>query len=558
LIRCRKNRKLILRLLLTILSICLITIKLNAQVEQIKLNAGTEPVDSLRQAKLQKLDSAQWVLDKASGKIQSITSIPPIPDSLNVVHRAQHTVDQSELKIDSTKQKLEQKLKATPQKLTSKFDQVKMPTVSGNKYLDKIDSVNQFDPNSKLPDPATKLNGAQTKLDKLQQAPEGQVNEKLSMLSKESYGKGNLPSDVTMPDAKVGAGKVDLPNINTPAIEKPAMPKVDNPLNKNVLDNTNLLDKDINTNVNLEGKLKEKVDIDKLKEIKNPAGDVGEITEKTSGYVSDAKNISKGNVDEVKTLKEDAMKKASLEKEMGVLKEGEQVINDQKAQLAAMKNQEAYREKMMAKGRAMVIKQLAICEQQLQSSVNKVSKYQRTAGTILSKKGDLPKKRDALKRLKKHEKFVPGLTFQTYKTQAWMIDINPSMRYRLTSYWSVGTGWNERIAFNRSLLLPTQTRFFGVRSFTEVVIFKGFSMRLDAEAMNSFVAPSYQHKDEGYRKWLWNYMAGIKKDFTFVPKVMGNVQFMYNLYTHYNHGPYPTRFNVRFGFEYSLKKRIRK
>jgi hypothetical protein len=49
----------------------------------------------------------------------------------------------------------------------------------------------------------------------------------------------------------------------------------------------------------------------------------------------------------------------------------------------------------------------------------------------------------------------------------------------------------------------------------------------------------------------------IKKEFSFGSKVIGNVQFMYNLYVYdpKNQSPYPPRFNVRFGFELQVKKR---
>jgi hypothetical protein len=203
----------------------------------------------------------------------------------------------------------------------------------------------------------------------------------------------------------------------------------------------------------------------------------------------------------------------------------------------------------------MTIKQLSAYDQRLQETVGKISKYQKSAGTILSKKNDLPKRRDPLKKLKPYEKIVPGLTLQVQRPGAWMVDVNPSLRYRLTSYWSAGSGWNERIIIGNAGKPEERIRLYGIRNFTEVIVFKGFAARIDVELMNSFIAPDQKNQDVGERQWEWSYIAGIKKEFSFVPKVIGNVQFMYNLYDPKNQSPYPTRFNVRFGFELQVKKK---
>ncbi len=58
---------------------------------------------------------------------------------------------------------------------------------------------------------------------------------------------------------------------------------------------------------------------------------------------------------------------------------------------------------------------------------------------------------------------------------------------------------------------------YGVRGFSEVVVFRGWAVRLDAERMNTYVLPATLNRDLGARRWVWNYMAGVKKEFTFIP-----------------------------------------
>ncbi len=153
---------------------------------------------------------------------------------------------------------------------------------------------------------------------------------------------------------------------------------------------------------------------------------------------------------------------------------------------------------------------------------------------------------------------MPGVTTQVQKTDLWLVDVNPTLKFRVRSIFSIGGGWNERIAIDQSGRYQVQKRVYGVRSFSEFSIRKGLSLRADVERMKAFVPFEYVKPDEGSKQWVWSYMAGVRKDFSFGKHVMGNVQFMYNLYDPERKSPYLKRLNVRFGFEFPLKaKKIR-
>lgn len=518
-----------MRTIYTILLISCLT-SLHAQVEQQPaLDPARVKVDSIRASKLSVLDSAELKMNKAASKAKSIIK-PNLhrTDTLGQYkHAPQATIDKQKTKI------------------TAKIDSLKSRGLPHDKYSHKLDSLNRMNPMDKVQQAQSKVDQGQSKIQQLQQAPEGKVNEKLNLLSKESQGKGTLPSNVHAPDARLPDTKLNIDKPDIPQIEKPALDLKDNPLSK-----------DVNTKLAMPKDMKKPDELNRISEVQNKAtGNIDNVTQKASGYSSDVKNISKGNVDEVNTLKQDALSKASLDKEMGELKKAEQAMADKKAQLEALKNKEEYKKQVLARAKEMSLKNLPSYDTKMQQAVNKVEKYKRTSGTILQHKKDLPKKRDPLRKLKFYEKFVPGLTLQAQKGNAWLLDVNPSLRYRLTSYWSIGSGWNDRLAIGKHTRTVEQTKMYGIRSFTEVIIFKGLSMRFDAERMNSFVTPFLQPKDAGTRQWVWNYLAGLKKEFTFMPRVSGNVQFMYNLYDPHYHRVYPARFNVRFGFEFPLQKR---
>lgn len=505
-------------------------------------------LDSIRENKLSVLDTAEKKVNEASTKIQNLNH------SLTDYDTLYNKIPSAQTEIDKRKNKLQ-----------SKIDSLQSLGLPHETYTRKLDSLVSLNPSEKLQeathkvnevqgkinDAESKLNDTQSKIDQIQNKPESELNKKLNVLSTESKGMGTLPSNVNLPDGGLPAN--NLPETD---LKQPGLPSVDTP-------RLGLNDNSLKTDLDLKVKTPEITQPGEVKGLKNIQEKVdenlGSVTQKVGGYNDDIKNISKGNIDEVKTLKEDAIAQASMEEEIKALKQGEAAMAEQKAALEAMKNQEAYKKQMLSRARDMALKNIAARDLAIQTAVQKVNKYHKRAGTILQNKKDLPKKRDPLRKLKFYEKIVPGITLQLYKSDAWLADVNPSVRYRLTSYWSLGSGWNQRFMIGKSKLPAEHTNVYGLRTFSEIIIFKGLAMRFDVERMNSFVAPlDLAKKDEGQREWGWSYFAGLKKEFTFMPRVVGNVQFTYNVYNSTTQSPYPTRFNVRFGFEYSMKKKKRK
>jgi hypothetical protein len=134
-----------------------------------------------------------------------------------------------------------------------------------------------------------------------------------------------------------------------------------------------------------------------------------------------------------------------------------------------------------------------------------------------------------------------------------VIDLNPSISYRITSYWLVGTGWNHRLEISRSHFGPDDKHVRGLRSYSEVILFRGLSFRLEGE---NFSFTNNGGASEGRTKrMVTNLNVGIKKDYKFISKINGNVQFMYNLYSNEKSNLNPSKLNIRFGFEYSLQKK---
>ena len=155
------------------------------------------------------------------------------------------------------------------------------------------------------------------------------------------------------------------------------------------------------------------------------------------------------------------------------------------------------------------------------------------------------------------ERLVPGLTFQLLKSQSVLLDVNVLALYRITPRLSSGAGWVERVAFDGKK--QNSTRVYGPRAAVQFNWSKGFSLRFQPELLNTFVPPQLiPSGTDGVREWVWSAFVGIKKDFGVMKFIRGNTEVMYNLYDPQNKSPYTDRLVVRFGFEFPVKKRMRK
>jgi len=548
--------------------------KYSSEVIQHKLDSINALQNRNKKPTLSILDTTSLKVDHALKKIQNPsevlnTAVDSVKNKLSLqklTSKEQHETH----KLDSIEAKLkgkehymdslhnvvanyESKLQVT--KLTSKIDSLKQANLPYEKYSKKLDSISTINPLQKLQSGVGK---EQSKIEQLGSSPTKAINDKLGLLSKEAGGKGNLPTNVALPKANMNLNGISpdlkMPNANV---------NLNGALHStSSLNTSNLSSPDLTKKLGSETKLPATPElsalgkVDELNKLKTGTTELTVATGKVPGYTEDARNLAHGDLDKTKNVQNDLVNKLPVKNEFTELQKQEKAIKDQQATLQSYKNPAEYKKQTLARARKLVDQNMALYQKQIQESVDKVSRYQKKLGTVLSATSTMSKKRDAWKRLKPYEKFVPGITWQIQRGgKAWLFDLNPSLRYRLTTYWSVGTGWNERILYGKYSQSHNQTRVFGPRAFTEVIIFKGIAARLDAEDMNVAASTKFQSQGEERRVWTWGYMAGIKKEFSFIPRVLGNVQFMYRVYSTNHAHIYPTQYNIRFGFEYMPKRK---
>ncbi|HZY78371.1 MAG TPA: hypothetical protein VFE50_02525 [Cyclobacteriaceae bacterium] len=529
-------------------------------------------------------------VDNLTNKADSIIN-SPLQFGNNVKSKLKSRLDTLGISQNNPQNKITDKVNSFENKLRDRKDSLSnlgnVNKLNPNNLTDSL-GLNKLNPNqlqsgqSKIAATEDKLqnkvSNVNSNITEKANQPLNKVNTTMGNLSKEAEGQGNLPQNLKVNTPNVNQPNLDLnsklPDVKTTDINS-LKPDIKNPANDikgDITDKKTEITNELNdktSGIKQKGTdkiesigAKEKIDkvksSDELGKLKGHQQDLSEGVGKAKGYTEDANNISKGDINQVKTAKADVEKKIAERAEISDATKDLKMVEEQQKQLQALKNKEEFKKQTLARARTLVAEQLATQQQQIATTVSKVSEYQKKADVIHTKIKGIPSRPKRSKRPPLIERFVPGITMQVQRNNNWMVDLNPSLRFRARSIFSVGAGWNERIVFSNAFKYFPSDRIFGPRSFMELSIKKGLWLKADVERMNAFVPLAFNTPDQGNRKWVWTYFAGLRKDFSIAKGLNGNVQFMYNIYDPKHQSPYMSRFNVRFGFEFPLKKEKKK
>ncbi|HRE68679.1 MAG TPA: hypothetical protein PLM56_17480 [Cyclobacteriaceae bacterium] len=411
-------------------------------------------------------------------------------------------------------------LNATRNKLQSKIDSLNNLTVPTEKLTKQIDSVNQLQ-TQKLNEVNTKVNNLKTKATK-------------------SLDEINLPQELQGPvnNLKQSINGFSLPGTNT------------NNLAINNLDLPNLTNTQLPT-------LTDQIKLDpNLKNFSSDLSQLNGLGNNLGTYAEDVKEITQGNLNEIKSVDKLIENKVAGIEGMEQLQEGKALMEKAKPDSAALANiaKEVVQEQILNAAQDHFAGKEAV----LQQAMDKMSKLKSKYSEVQSL-ADLPKKLpNPLKGKPFIERLVPGITLQFQKSQYFLLDINPSLQYKIRPRLSAGAGWNERLPFDGWRTTGTHERIYGPRAIVQFKWTKGISFTLQPETMNTTIPPllaSRMGYDPFDRRWITSIFAGIKKEFTVYKKLKGNSELLYNFRDKNGMSPYADKVNVRVGFEWQMKKR---
>jgi len=493
-------------------------------------------------------------------QVDSLLQAPKVPqlaDSLKLPQIPKNPLDSIEtsfyLGADSLKQSYRTKmasLEASQNRLQSQVDSLTTLNLPTGKYTGKLDSIQ-----AKRAALAAELDH---KMDTLKAKTLGKL-EKLDLPDETRARLNAVTQNVN--GFKLPVKDLNLPNINMPGSPLKSLDGLNSTVKSPIGDIGNLGSKA--GNLGRVGELGKVGDLGKgmgdLSKITGQTGDLSKITDQAG----DLKGKIPGDVKNVQDLPKGIENKAGemsgvsdLKKQADGLDPNLTKVND------LAKDPAAAQAEAMKQVKQKAVDHFAGKEKQLQEAMDKMSKLKQKYSSLNSL-SEIPKKRPNEMRGKPFvERLVPGIALQIQKRgDDLMVDFNPYAGYRLSGKLTTGLGWNQRVGYNTSFNhFSPEVRVFGPRAFGEYKLGKGFSPRLEAEVMNTFVPPLIRtiSNEPGDRQWVPGVFVGMKKEFRIAKGVRGTSMVMLRTFNSGHRSPYADVLNVRFGFEFPMKKKAKK
>jgi hypothetical protein len=285
------------------------------------------------------------------------------------------------------------------------------------------------------------------------------------------------------------------------------------------------------------------------------------FSDQFSGYSQDLNQLTQGNLEQVQQLPQTIETKAA---EVSGLNEIAKQAGELDPLVNTAKNPEAMKEEALQQAQQIAVDHFAGKEEQLKAAMDKISKLKRKYSSLNSL-SEIPKKRPNEMRDKPLiERIVPGVDIQLQKENDDLLaDFNPYVGYRVNGRLTSGIGWVQRVGYNTDQYTwsSKSTKVYGPRAYGEFKLSKGFAPRAELEVVNTVVPSRVLNApatDVDQREWVWGAFVGIKKEYKFVKNVKGTAIVMLRLFNPEHKSPYADVLNVRFGFEFPMKKKVKK
>ena len=494
-------------------------------------------------------------------------------DSLEILTSQQKFIDDTSQKIDSVQSSFFHRTDSLKQQYHEKFAKIdsaqhrersRMDSVSSlqlslKKYLtvNGMDSVrtgwkSRLDSLTLLNEYSAKVSTMLDSVNALQKKTLFELNTKLQSLKDKTVGKLNeleLPPQLSgkvnevfgkINGFQIPAADLNIPNLNTGS----------------GIDIGGL------KNLNLQSPIQD-LNMDQVGELQNIQGDLGvvsEVTGKIGEYGAEVQGLAKGELNELKAIPDAAEAKAEELSGLDEIKDQTKVLDEYKAMTGKMQNPDSLKEFAMQEAKQIAVDHFAGKEEQLKQAMETMARYKAKYPNLNSISEITRRPPNEMKGKPLIERIVPGIGIQVQKKgEDLLVDFNPYAAYRFNGRISAGMGWNERVAYNADRGKFNRTaRIFGPRVFGEFKLWRGFSPRAEVEVMNTNIPPltRTQTVDPFHREWIWGAFAGIKKEYKFFKNIRGTALVMMRLYNPDHKSPYADVVNVRFGFEFPMKKKV--
>ncbi len=414
-----------------------------------------------------------------------------------------------------------------------------------SRYQQKIDSL------GKLKLPTDKYSKKLDSLNNLMAETTHKVEEKIQSIKQKATEKLNaipLPPEL---QPKVTELTSSLDKIQMPALGSEIKSPID-------LGNLNTSLDQVIPSTDLKGISGE---LPSLGSVSDVTKDIGSVSDLTQGVSEKAGTLQQG-ASQITQAGGQVNQLDQLAESQAMKLDGVKDLKDAagNATTNLMPSEDEAKQQVLQQVQSVAVDHFAGKQEVLQAAMDKLAKY-KTKYESLPSIDNLPKRFFSdMKGKPFRDRIVPGVQFQFLGKQGnLLVDFNAYAGFRLTSKLTSGMGWNQRVAYNTRLdEFNAKARIFGPRAFAEYNLPKGFMPRMEVEVMNSAIPPfsSTVAVDSRSREWVVSSFIGMKKEYRFIKNVRGTTTVMLNAFHPRNKNLYGDIVNVRFGFEFPMKKKI--
>lgn len=282
---------------------------------------------------------------------------------------------------------------------------------------------------------------------------------------------------------------------------------------------------------------------------------VGDQINNISNYTQGTEQLA-GGLEQVEVLPETLENKALETSGLATVAEQVKDIN-----LPNVQDPEKLKEEALKQAQEVAVDHFAGKEEVLAETMEKISKL-KSKYSSLNSLSEIPKRRPNEMRGKPViERLLPQVVFQVNnRNDDILVDWAHYVGWRFTGRLTAGGGWNQRMGYSTEHnYFHNQKRVYGPRVFGEYKWAKGFKPRIELEYMRTFIPPlgSGSKQDPPIQQWVPAVFVGLNKEYNFFGKVKGTSQIMLRVAGDKYKSPYNDIVNVRFGFEFPMKKKTK-
>lgn len=494
-----------------------------------------------------------------------------LSDSLNIQSEHQKLINFSNRKIDSIQSSFYQhsdSLKGTYQGKFSKMDsaqhmlELKLDSLTSltdpsrilsgsdiasiqSRWKGKIDSLKS------IGHPSAKITQGLDSISQLRTDMLSDLNSKMQSLKEKTVSKLN--------DLNLSTEATDKLSDVTGKIEGFQIPAKDLNISSLNIENSNSIGSLGNLDLQLPVSGVGNGNVGELKSLDGVTDGLPNLTDKVGDYGNDIQGLSNGNLSDVKELPKIAEAKAE---ELSGLKEVEdqtQPLHEYKDLVGKIQNPDSLKGFAKEQIKQVAVNHFAGKEEQLKQAMEIIAKYKSKYSSINSIADIAKRQPNEMKGKPLIERIIPGIGIQVQKKgEDVLVDFNAYAGYHFTGRITAGLGWNQRVAYTIDRrTFNSDSRIYGPRAFGEYKLWKGFSPRVELENMNTNIPPITHNQtvDPLSREWVWGAFVGVKKEYKFIKNVKGTALVMMRLFNPDHKSPYVDVVNVRFGFEFPMRKK---